>query len=99
MARTIVIFTGLAVLLGSGTSSWGQNVQSAKGRDSAPSKASKLVDVLKSSASEKEKADACLELGRIGTKDSVPPLAALLGDEKLSAYGSVRPRAHPRPGG
>ena len=40
--------------------------------------------VLKSSSSEKDKADACLELARIGTKDSVAPLAALLGDEKLA---------------
>jgi hypothetical protein len=85
MARTIVIFTGLAVLLGSGTPSWGQNTgPSAKSRESAPSKESKLCEVLKSGASEKEKADACLELARIGTKDSVAPLAALLGDEQLS---------------
>ena len=85
MARTIVIFTGLAVLLGGGTSSWAQNaVPSAKSRESAPSKESKLCDVLKSGACEKEKADACLELARIGTKESVAPLAALLGDEKLS---------------
>ena len=44
----------------------------------------KLVAVLKSNASEKEKADACRELARIGTKDAVAPLAALLPDEKLS---------------
>jgi HEAT repeat protein len=76
MARTIVIFTGLAVLLGTGASSWAQNA--------SPSKASKLCEVLKSGADEKAKADACLELARIGTKESVAPLAALLGDEKLS---------------
>jgi HEAT repeat protein len=85
MARTIVIFTGLAMLLGGGTLSWAQTaVPSAKGRESAASKESKLCDLLKSGASEKEKADACLELARIGTKESVEPLAALLGDEKLS---------------
>ncbi len=44
----------------------------------------KLVAVLKSDASEKEKADACRELARIGNKDAVAPLAALLPDEKLS---------------
>ena len=44
----------------------------------------KLVAVLKSDASQKEKADACRELARIGTKDAVAPLAALLPDEKLS---------------
>ena len=32
----------------------------------------------------KDKADACRELARIGTKESVGPLAALLGDEKLA---------------
>ena len=48
------------------------------------SRESELIAVLKSSASEKDKADACLELARIGTKDSVAPLAALLGDEKLA---------------
>jgi HEAT repeat protein len=44
----------------------------------------KLVAVLKSNATQKEKADACRELARIGTKDTVAPLAALLPDEKLS---------------
>jgi HEAT repeat protein len=44
----------------------------------------KLIAVLKSDASQKEKADACRELARIGTKDAVAPLAALLGDERLS---------------
>ena len=44
----------------------------------------KLVAVLKSDAPQKEKADACRELARIGTKDAVAPLAALLPDEKLS---------------
>ena len=46
--------------------------------------ANKLVAVLKSDATQKEKADACRELARIGTKDAVAPLAALLPDEKLS---------------
>jgi HEAT repeat protein len=45
----------------------------------------KLIAVLKSDdASHKEKADACRQLGIIGTKRAVAPLAALLGDEKLS---------------
>jgi len=43
-----------------------------------------LVAVLKSDAAQKEKADACRELARVGTKDAVAPLAALLPDEKLS---------------
>src|ERR1035437_6586969 len=44
----------------------------------------KLIAVLKSDAPQKEKADACRELARIGTKDAVAPLAALLADEKIS---------------
>jgi HEAT repeat protein len=44
----------------------------------------KIAAVLKSDAPQKEKADACRELARIGTKDAVAPLAALLSDEKLS---------------
>ncbi|MGO8677870.1 MAG: HEAT repeat domain-containing protein [Limisphaerales bacterium] len=44
----------------------------------------KLVAVLKSEAPQKDKADACRELARIGTKDAVASLAALLGDENLS---------------
>ena len=45
----------------------------------------KLIAVLKSAdASHKEKADACRGLSFIGTKNAIAPLAALLGDEKLS---------------
>jgi HEAT repeat protein len=43
-----------------------------------------LIAVLKSDAAQKEKADACRELARVGTKQAVPVLAALLGDEKLA---------------
>jgi hypothetical protein len=59
----------------------------AHGQDSArgpDAKEAKLIAVLKSSASVKERADACRELARIGTKQSVAPLAALLEDEKLA---------------
>ena len=45
----------------------------------------KLIAVVnKSDASLKEKADACRLLALCGTKESVAPLAALLGDEKLT---------------
>ena len=44
----------------------------------------KLIAVLKSEATEKEKADACRELARIGTREAVPALAALLADEKMN---------------
>ena len=44
-----------------------------------------LVALLQSpAASQKEKADACRELARIGTKEAVAPLAALLPDYSLS---------------
>ena len=42
-----------------------------------------LIAALKTGASHKEKADACRQLSRVGTKKSVPALAAMLGDEKL----------------
>ena len=45
---------------------------------------SELIAVLQSDAPQKEKVDACRELGRVGTKAAVPALAALLSDEKLS---------------
>jgi HEAT repeat protein len=44
----------------------------------------KLIAVIKSDAPQKEKVDACRQLSVIGTKDAIAPLAALLGDEKLS---------------
>jgi len=45
----------------------------------------KLIAVLKSSdATHKEKVDACRGLALIATEKSIAPLAALLGDEKLS---------------
>lgn len=43
-----------------------------------------LVSILQSNASRKEKADACLELARVGGAEAVPMLAALLGDAELS---------------
>jgi len=45
----------------------------------------KATAALKSeAATQKEKADACCMLQRLGTKEAVPALAALLPDEKLS---------------
>ena len=44
----------------------------------------KLLAVLRSGATVEEKSAACRQLARIATKESVPTLAALLGDEKLS---------------
>jgi HEAT repeat protein len=44
----------------------------------------KLLTVLRSGATLEEKSAACRELSRVATKESVPTLASLLGDEKLS---------------
>jgi HEAT repeat protein len=44
----------------------------------------KLIAVLKSDASQHEKVEACRQLGVVGTKEAVPVLAGLLGDEKLA---------------
>jgi HEAT repeat protein len=43
-----------------------------------------LLAVLRSDATFQEKSAACRQLTRIATKDAVPTLAAMLGDEKLS---------------
>jgi HEAT repeat protein len=43
-----------------------------------------LIAVLKSDAAQKEKADACRQLGVIGTKKAVEALAALLPDETMN---------------
>ena len=58
----------------------------AVGQAASPSgeKVAKLIGVLKSDAPQKDKADACRELAVIGTCDTVAPLTALLGDEKLA---------------
>ena len=50
----------------------------------SPTAEARLIAVLKSDAPRKAKADACRELARIGTRDSIGPLASLLCDEQLS---------------
>lgn len=49
-----------------------------------PVQEAQLIEVLKSGAALKEKLDACRVLARVGTKDAVPVLAALLEDEKYA---------------
>ena len=56
----------------------------AKAYGAATADVEKLTAILSSSAPEKEKADACRELARIGTAEAIAPLGALLPDEKLS---------------
>lgn len=46
--------------------------------------ADKLIAVLKSNGSRKEKADACRELAVIGTSKAVPTLVSLLADEEFN---------------
>jgi len=67
----------IALVLAGAVQSFGQTIPPAGNEG-------KLIAVLKSDASHKEKADACRQLAVIGTKNAVAPLAALLGDEKLS---------------
>ncbi len=50
----------------------------------APAQEAELLAVLRSDATIQEKSAACRQLARIATKEAVPALAALLGDEKLS---------------
>ena len=69
----------IALLLAFAMQSFGQTVVPA-----TKQQVDKLIAVLKSDAPHKEKADACRLLALVGTKDAVAPLAALLGDEKLS---------------
>lgn len=69
----------IALLLTFAAQSFGQTVVPA-----TKQQVDKLIAVLKSDAPHKDKADACRLLAIVGTKDAIEPLAALLGDEKLS---------------
>ena len=51
---------------------------------SAVAQETELLAVLRSDASVQEKSAACRQLAQVATKESVPTLAAMLGDEKLS---------------
>jgi len=80
MFRTLVSLTVLCVLVAAATPrSYGQKPQTSPKDEEA-----KLIAVLKSDAPRKAKADACRELARVGTRESVAPLAALLCNEELS---------------
>jgi HEAT repeat protein len=78
MRLTHPIFIAAAVLVFASAS------PAASPQPTTTEQVKKLVAVLGSDATQKEKADACRELARIGDKDAVPALAALLPDEKLS---------------
>src|SRR5271157_1921508 len=88
MFRTLVSLTVLTLLTAAATPSYGQKPQASPKDEEA-----KLIAVLKSDAPRKAKADACRELARVGTRESVAPLAALLCNEELShmaRYGRSR---------
>jgi len=78
IARPIILLSIALLLAGPGRLP-GQTVPQKSAEN-----INKLVAMLKSGAGQKEKMDACRQLGVIGTKQAVAPLAALLSDEKLS---------------
>jgi HEAT repeat protein len=86
--------SGCLVLLsiGSFASSAAQSAE-----PSGSEKEQKLIAVLKSDAPLKDKADACRGLSLVGGKDSVAPLAALLGDEKLAHLARYGLEPNPDP--
>ena len=82
----------IALLLACAMQLFGQTVVPA-----TKQQVDKLIAVLKSDAPHKEKADACRLLALVGTKDAVAPLAALLGDEKLSHMARYGLEPNPDP--
>jgi HEAT repeat protein len=80
MFRTFVSLAGTtAVMLAASPLVLAQKPQASPKDEEA-----KLLAVLKSDAPRKAKADACRELARVGTRDAVAPLAALLCNDELS---------------
>jgi HEAT repeat protein len=79
MSTTIFRGSCLAALLLTlvGPSSGQDAPRSARGEEA------ELIAVLKSNASREVKAGACRRLSLVGTRESVPTLSALLGDEAL----------------
>ena len=77
------MLTRLALLL---VTSAGLLAASAPAADTNAERTRKLIEVLQSNAALYDKARACQQLGEFGTREAVPALAALLGDEHLCAY-------------
>jgi HEAT repeat protein len=76
----------------------GQSPRIASGGSGAPPSAEdRLLAVLTSAAPAYEKAAACRELKLAGTEKSVPALAALLTDEKLSQEARIALESMPYP--
>ncbi len=55
-----------------------------------------LIDVLNSAAPQQQKADACIELSKIGSRNAVAPLAALLENAELSHMAVYAPSSRTR---
>jgi HEAT repeat protein len=80
MFKTFVSLAGVtAVMVAASPLAFAQKSQASPEDQEA-----KLIAVIKSDAPRKAKADACRELGRVGTSEAVAPLAALLCNEELS---------------
>jgi HEAT repeat protein len=80
MFKTFVPLAGVAaVMVAASPLAFAQKPQASPKDQEA-----KLIAVLKSDAPRKAKADACRDLGRVGTRDAVAPLAALLCNEELA---------------
>ena len=92
MSKTTIHLVLPAALLLAAALSFGQTVPPATKESET-----KLINILKSDAPHKEKADACRQLAIIGGKDAVAPLAALLDDDKLAhmARYALEPIADP----
>ncbi len=73
----LISLVGATLLTAGSPSSLAANSQSN------PSPQTALIATLQSNATQKEKADACRQLARVGGRDAVAPLAALLPDERL----------------
>ena len=93
MTRTIVSLACLATFWVAGS----RRLSDKSDKPSAKEQEAKLIAVLKSDAPRQEKSDACRELALIGTKESIAPLAALLGDEKLSHMARYGLEPNPDP--
>jgi HEAT repeat protein len=77
------MFTRLHLLA---ATSAGLLIAGAPAADTNAERTHRLIDVLQSNAAFYDKARACQQLGEFGTREAVPALAALLGDEHLCAY-------------
>ena len=63
-----------------------------------PEQEGELIELLKSEASRKEKADACRELSRYSTTASVDTLIGLLDDDEMAHMARYALETNPEPG-